>query len=343
LAPTLKKWFKKLPSALSSAVSTSLAVQVATFPVLLTSFGYVSWAGLLLNILFIPVFTVVFLVLFVATVLALILPFLAPYLLFAAGAPLDGILSLITSVGWENVLMRLGGVAYLTPLYLAIVGLLSQKINLSRKVRAAACSALVCVLAGLVALTAYAPLGCVQMRICAYYGDACILFSYRGQSLAVVSTDISSSVYQRAVNSHLFTAPQTVVILGDEEALSLSPTLWQGAKDVYLFGGLIPLYPDESVNTHYEYTFEKWGVTFTYVDEFSLSVQTGEVHVGITFDETNPFTDCNLLVAAHVETAENAQTLVSFSNREVKYNIYEYGSLLFDLKNDKIKMRSIGI
>jgi hypothetical protein len=277
----------------------------------------------------------------VATVLALVLPFLAPYVLFVAGAPLDGILSLITSVGWENTLIRLGGFAYITPFYFALLFLLSQKINISRKVRAVACSLLVFLMAGLLTLSAYAPLSYAQVRVTAYYGDACILFSYRGKSVAVVSTDISSSAYQRAVNTYLFTAPQTVVVLGDEEALSLSPTLWQGAQDVYLYGGFIPLYPEESVTAHYEYSFNQLGFTFTYVNELSLFVEAGAVSVGITFEEENPFSACNLLITANLQTAENAQTCVSLFNREVKYNIYDYGSLLFSVKNDNIKMKSI--
>ena len=58
---------KKLPKKLVNAVSVSLSAQVATFPVLLVNFGYVSGAGLLLNVLILPLLSVIFIIIFLCT------------------------------------------------------------------------------------------------------------------------------------------------------------------------------------------------------------------------------------------------------------------------------------
>ncbi len=134
---------KKLPKKLVNAVSVSLSAQVATFPVLLVNFGYVSGAGLLLNVLILPLLSVIFIILFLCTFISTVLSFAAPIILPIAALPLQAVISFLLDAGFENALISGFGTAAFAPIYFLRMTALTDKINVRPLYRicAAVCAA----------------------------------------------------------------------------------------------------------------------------------------------------------------------------------------------------------
>ena len=67
-------FFARARRAVASVLSVSLAAQIATIPIQLIHFGYISGWGLLLNVIFVPLISVAFAFLVVFALLACLLP-----------------------------------------------------------------------------------------------------------------------------------------------------------------------------------------------------------------------------------------------------------------------------
>ena len=104
LSGNIIRTLKKAPRKIKNAVGVSLSAQAGTLPVMLAKFGYLSGAGILLNIIIIPVLSAIFAVIFITTLLSLIFPFAAPVLPYAA-LPLELIISFLTNAGFEKALI----------------------------------------------------------------------------------------------------------------------------------------------------------------------------------------------------------------------------------------------
>lgn len=123
----------KLPKKVPKAVQIPIAAQAATAPVLLANFGYISGAGLLMNLLIIPVLSSFYVVLFIGTVSAAVFPFIA-FLLPYAVLPLETLISFFTAIGFENTLVVFSGGTWLA-FYYSGLSALSDKLNIKPYVR----------------------------------------------------------------------------------------------------------------------------------------------------------------------------------------------------------------
>ena len=118
----------KLPRKMPNSIKTPLAAQAATAPVLVANLGYVSVAGLLLNIIVIPLLSAMFVILFIGTVIAIILPFAAVLLQYLV-IPLQAIVSFFVAAGFENAILTVSTGLWIPFYYLGLVAV-SDKINL---------------------------------------------------------------------------------------------------------------------------------------------------------------------------------------------------------------------
>ena len=129
LHKNFSKPLKKLPKRLADTISVSLSAQLGTLPVMLTSFGYLSGASLLMNIIFLPVLSVIYVLLFIFTVIAAVIPFTAVVLPYAV-LPLQFAVSAILNIGFENAIISgFGSGLFATVFYIGLLAL-SDKINL---------------------------------------------------------------------------------------------------------------------------------------------------------------------------------------------------------------------
>ncbi len=128
----------KTPLKLRSAVGVTLGAQLGTMPVMLASFGYLSCAGLVLNIIIIPVISALFTVILPLVALSSIIPAIAPVVVPAAVLPLEGVISFIVSFGFENTIITgLGSGLFAITYFIALI-ILSDKLNLRPKARCVA-------------------------------------------------------------------------------------------------------------------------------------------------------------------------------------------------------------
>lgn len=152
LYKNISKLFKKLPKKLADAVGVSLSAQLGTLPVMLTSFGYLSGASLLMNIIFLPVLSAIYVLLFIVTVIAAVIPLIGVILPYAT-LPLQVMVSAILNLGFENAIISGSNLRLFTPVFYIGLLTLSDKINLSLLQRVcfaviAASALCICVLIG---------------------------------------------------------------------------------------------------------------------------------------------------------------------------------------------------
>ena len=115
---------------IASACTISLSAQAGTLPVMLSAFGYLSGASLVLNIIVVPLLSALFSVLFIVTMLCTAVAPVAAYILPLATAPLDAVLSFLIGAGFEKSLISGFGTGLFAPLYYIAVIFLSDKLNL---------------------------------------------------------------------------------------------------------------------------------------------------------------------------------------------------------------------
>lgn len=139
LSRNLSRTISFLPEKPRSALSCCAAAQLSTIPTQLYGFGYVSWAGLFLNVILLPVVSVFYLLLFLCTVLSVIMPFAAAYLIEFAATPIQLLINLVVACGFERaVITKSVGLWIYVPFALFAAGI-CDKLNLKLFVRGALC------------------------------------------------------------------------------------------------------------------------------------------------------------------------------------------------------------
>lgn len=133
---TAENFSLKLQRGLVSLLSVSLAAQIATAPILLHSFGYVSLWGLALNLLFVPLVGAAFSFLLVLAFVAALLPLAAaPILLYVPSMLWSALLLAFYAVDFSSFAVegiRLGAAVLL---FYAFFIFLSDKLNLPGRLR----------------------------------------------------------------------------------------------------------------------------------------------------------------------------------------------------------------
>lgn len=131
----------KIPRKISSATAVSVSAQAGVLPVMLSNFGYVSGAGLLLNIVIVPLLSALFVLLFVATAIACIVP-VASTVISLAALPLEAVISFLSDAGFEKAIISGFGSGGFVALYFLTLLTFSDKIRLGTRQRLTAFSVL---------------------------------------------------------------------------------------------------------------------------------------------------------------------------------------------------------
>ncbi len=137
----LKGALKFLPAKLGEALSAGVSAQLGTAATQFACFGYVSWAGLFLNVLIIPVVSALYLLLFACVMLGAIIPPFAAILTQIGCTPVQLLINAVVELGFENaVISRETGLWIYLP-FAAILIALSDKFNFKPAVRSTLFSA----------------------------------------------------------------------------------------------------------------------------------------------------------------------------------------------------------
>lgn len=256
LSKSIGRLLNFLPEKVAEAVSVGVSAQVAVFPVQLTSFGYISAAGLLLNLVFIPLISVLYILLFICACVSALVPAVGGSLLEFATLPISLIINVVTECGFENALVS-GDFGYLTyvPFVLFFIGA-TDKLNLRPLLRAAyPCAFAVLLLVSSVAGGRYGVFAVVEFNS-GYHGGSVTITTEDGTMLVVTENFEIKSGYSAAAD--------VLIVLGGDNGLPAVTALGADYERVYMRGSAPPVPYFGETPVYYSDSFTECGVVFAY-------------------------------------------------------------------------------
>lgn len=276
LSKNLARLLKFLPKKFAGALAVAISVQFSTLPVQLTSFGYVSAAGLALNIVFIPLVSVLYVLLFICAVASAVFPWIAGVLLTVAAVPLQLLMNLVTVCGFEKALVygRFTDAVYL-PFIVAVV-IFTDKFNFRPTMRiACACAALF-----ILPLAPFVPnsgKAYATVEFNAGYGGGCLSITTEYGSVLVVTENFRP-------RSGVFVKADVLVVLGDYDSLSVVTDLGGDYEIIYMRRDAFPLPSLGDTPIRYTDEFTDCGVSFVF-DGNAVTATVYSTRISLVYSE----------------------------------------------------------
>jgi ComEC/Rec2-related protein len=344
LSRQIKSKLKFLPNKISDAISVGLGAQIATFPALLITFGYVSVVGLVLNLVVLPILSLLYIIMFVCTIICTVIFPIAPYIMPYAALPLEVVINFFVTCGFENGIISGFGSAFIYVSIILFIAAFTDKLNIKLTVR----SVIAC-LSAVVFTFAYIYESVVpsyQLRIIAsaYYDGGMVIVKSNEGSVLIITKDLSVVNISTFLNENCLTKPNALIILGDDESLAKYYE-WGGDVDaIYLSESLVHASGTDGLTVNYVNKFYLFGVDYEFCDSASLQITFNGVHVGICADEESNLTQTNVLLSVYQLDDVVADEVFYFNPVATDcdcYNIYDCGCLHFKINGDKLKLTDI--
>lgn len=276
LSSNLKRAFGFLPAKLRSGLSVSLSAQFATAPALVASFGYVSAAGLFLNVIFVPVISLLYAILFVCATIGAFVPFIASHVLPAAVLPLQLTVNFITSCGFDNAIVSAGAGNWLFVPFIAVTIALSDKFNFGRKLFWRGAVIVAALLSVMITSVARSGKAATSVTFGSGYAGGSVLIKTDCGAVLVITDNYRSDVVPVGVSA--------LVVLGDEDNLSAVLALGGVFGEIYVRASAAPVSGIGPSEIIYSDDFEACGVAFSF-DGGALVARTEGVSVVVVREE----------------------------------------------------------
>lgn len=328
----------RVPKKISSAAGVTFGAQLGTMPVMLNGFGYLSGAGFLLNLVIIPVISVLFSVMFFGTIICTIIPAFAAAVMPIAVLPLEGVLSFLLSFGFENSIVSGFGAGLFIPLYYIGILSISDKLNLSGKLRFFGVTLFMAALTVYVIIMTYTPSSGYNITVSAKNSD-CVLIKSPDGNVLIIDENCNPHVSETLDEYYTYDL-DGVIILGGEDCVTAYGKTDLKCKDVYVCKLYIEINPYDYATVHYEKDFTLAGMDFSFADGKSLYINCDGISIGVCIDEI-PFTNCDLLISRYENTVCEASCNVYFGLSDYKYNIYDYGDINFTVRGGTLDITSV--
>ncbi len=333
-----RRRFNFLPKDTGEGLAVTLSAQIGTLPAMLSSFGYISGAGLLLNLIIVPILSTLFVVLLAGIILSAVIFPLAQPIIYVAALPLQSVLSFLAVFGFEQAALYGIGGAVFTAVYYAFMVVLSDKLNKTKLQHYTALLLAAAVAAIYIFTSAYYPFNGTYIAVSANYGGGYVLFKNSEGSVLVINEDVATYSLQVFLSSCGENSPDVVVILGGDTSAEFVYELEISFNRVYIYGSYLAVSSDGTDITAAS-AFTECGISFSYSDGYTLTAECNGVKTGICADEDVPG-GCNLLVGdiAFDETAqaEEAYT-INFSSGSGDCCIYTHGTKTFIARNGSLR------
>lgn len=327
----------KIYEKICSVAGASFGAQIGVFPVMLSSFGYVSGAGLLLNIVIIPLLSIIFNIIFIGTVISCIIPAFAWFILPAAALPLELITSFLIDAGFENALIKGFGAGLFILLFFIGALFLSDKLNLKKSLRIAGTVSSVMVMISYVLISSLSPFTGCEIIISAYYNGGEVLIKSPTAKVLIVTEDTGTHA-ERTLNSYYCSNLDGIIILGGDDAVLTYYSLNADCRDLYLY--MQPaVQPYEKTTVHYEKFFKIGDIDFTFEDNFSISFETEGVKTCVCAGEV-PFTQADLLISEYSAPECRSPNKVYFHLSDYPLNVTEHGDLVYFANEGNILLKN---
>ncbi len=336
LSKNLARAMKKLPDKLRAPLAVSLAAQVSTAPVMLSSFGYLSIAGIFLNPVFIPLFSVIYVLMLVSAIFCAVLPFAAPYVLPYAALPLEVIVSFLLNAGFEKALLSGFGAGAFTAIYFVGLLALSDKINIRPFKRFVAAGIISGLLVTYALVGTFAPFVGYKIIVSAHYGGGEVLIKSRGENVLILTDAINNAHARSTVNGYSATELAAVIILCGESSADGINSIGLNCRDAYVYYQNPNVQPYDKITVHYEKTFEVGGAVYEFESGNALTVKLGGIKVGIcSYGAVADY--CNILISDNYTDKTVCEIQSAFNERNIGRNVYDCGDIKFYVNNGKIK------
>lgn len=337
LSKQIEKFLRKirLPKKLCSAAGVSFGAQLAVLPVMINAFGYISCAGLLLNIAVLPVLSAFFAVLFVCTLLCMAIAPIARFVLPVAVLPFEFTSSYLIGAGYENALITGFGAGLFVPLFCIGILFLSDKINFGKYVRifGLVCSASIMII--YVYVASFSPFGGYEIIVSAYYNGGEVLVKSAGSSVLIITEDATQQP-AKTLNKYYAPHPEAIVILGGESAYTAYGKLGIECKNIYL-AMQIPVQPYKNARIHYGKYFSIAGIEYEFEDNYSLSFKADKTKICVCAGNFIPYENADIIISKYPTPNCNSPNKVYFNLTDYPHNIKENGDIKFKITNNVLK------
>ncbi len=331
LSKNIMRPFKRVPKKLKDGIGVSLSAQAGTLPIMLSQFGYLSGAGIILNILIVPILSVIFSIIFVTTLLSVIFPFIAPYILPYTVLPLELTISALTNAGFEKAIISGFGAGAFIPIYYLGLLALSDKFNLKFKLRVSTVICAVAFLCAYVPIKNFSPVSDHKIIVSANYGGGEVLIKSKQGNILIVTEKSYLSQINSFINEYYSSNPDALIILGGENCASVYGNV-DFKCDAYIFGNYINIQPFADKTINYEYAFSLCGVNFEFVDGYSLLAECEGTTVEICAGDYIPVKYCDVLITDSLNECE-ANTKISFNEQSFDNCVYNDGNFILKLES----------
>lgn len=337
LAKSFARPLKLLPQKASSAIGVSFGAQAGTMPIMLAHFGYLSGAGLLLNLIIVPVLSITFQIIFAAVLIAIIIPPSAQIIIPYAALPLEAVTSFLLDAGFEKALISGFGAGAFVALYALCALTASDKINLTRLKRCITFITAFTLTVAYVIIKTASPLSGYRIVSSAYYGGSQTLIKSKSGNVLIVTEKLNTARIKNLLSENYAFNVDAVVILGGENCMNAFGNLETDCDNVYVCGDYFHIQPYKNAVINYKNKFTVCGADFTFYGGYSLKVNINGTEIGICAGEV-PFTRCGIIISASEAENCDSEYKVCYNGRNSQYNLYDTGDLKFNVNKDVIKL-----
>lgn len=327
LSHPLGRLLHKLPEKIKSSLSVSLSALFGTMPVSLTTFGYVSAAGLILNVVLIPLISLIFVLIFAVCAISLIVPPVGTYLLPVAALPLQLIINTVVRCGFENAIISGSFSRLLYVPFILITLALTDKFNM----RPFAHAALITFVVTGIILSAFKPR---RVGVTFYYGfsgGAAVIDGVGGRVL-IVTEDY------RGWKDDILNGVNDVVILGEGNEFSQLVYLGDNFEKVFIRGSSFPFGSLGRAQLVYKDEFTLNGVSFAFGENSLTAAVDG---VNITFsraEEGETYANLSSATGIHMYLYGDNPAVLSLG--EKSYDLSTCGSTNILIKDGEYALNN---
>ncbi len=328
----------KIPKKISEAAGISFGAQITTSPVMLASFGYLSGAGILLNIVVVPLLSVIYVVLFVSTLVCAAAPPLAPFLMPYAALPLEFFMSVFLGAGFEKALISGFGAGLFVPIYFLGALALGDKLNLKLLARIIAAVGTAVILTGYVLIMYSYPFAGFAVTVSSYRVGGEILLKSSAGTVLIVTDNANVSRLDGMLNRNYCNGIDALVLVGDNAAYAYGK-LEIECGEIYLNDRETDIQPYETP-LKYESRFTVCGVNFRFFDDSTLFAEAGGVTMGICSDGHFALPDCDILISDTQNVFINCKAEIYFNNRCGELNVYDCGDIRLIIQDGNFSVKN---
>lgn len=337
LSQHFRRIFRFLPDKVSSSLSVCLAAQVGTLPVLITSFGYVSFASLIINLIVLPLLSALYIIIFAGVLLSIVFPFFALTIITVCYLPMQAIISFLVALGFENTLIGgIGGLVFV-PLYFLPCVLFSDKFNMRIVPRC------ICVSLATLLLVAYTlpqvlvPDGYAFITVCSMNSGVAVIVKDSFATTVVLTDDVSVTGLNYTLSKYGAAKPDNLVVLGSDKCIEKLFTFGVDTCDTYLPYSNVPLQPFSDMEIKYEKTFNCGDTRFEYLDGFTLEVNTCGVSICVCYSFVDDDIGGDMLITKFFNSHYSANITVYYQLAGYKFSLADCGDLRFLANSGKLK------